>query len=53
MKKITLLRMLIIIAYSTYIKQNYLYIFFKDTLKCLKYIYYNVYYNNNFLKIDF
>jgi len=29
------------------------YIFFKKILKYLKYTYYNIYYNNNFLKINF
>ena len=53
MKKITLLKILIIIIYSIYIKRDYLYIFFKDTLKYLKYIYYNIYCDNNFLKVDF
>ncbi len=53
MKKITLLRVLIIIIYSIYSTRDYLYIFFKDILKCLKYTYYNIYYNNNFLKINF
>ncbi len=45
--------MLVIIIYSTYTERDYLYIFFKDTLKYLEYIYYNIYYNNNFSEIDF
>ncbi len=45
--------MLIIITYSIYTKRDYLYIFSKDVLKYLEYIYHNIYYNNNFLKIDF
>ncbi len=53
MKKITLLKILIIIAYSIYTEWDYLYIFFKDVSKCSKYIYYNIRYNNNFLKVDF
>ena len=53
MKKIILLRVLIIIACSIYITQNDLYVFLKNILKYLKYIYYNIYYNNNFLKVNF
>ncbi len=41
------------IIYFIYIKQNYLYIFFKDVLKYLKYTYYNIHCDNNFLKTDF
>ncbi len=53
MKKIILLKVLIIIIYSIYTERNYFYIFSKDILKYLEYIYYNIYYNNNFLKTDF
>ena len=36
-EKITLLRVLVMIAYFVCIKRDYLYIFFKDVSKCLKY----------------
>ncbi len=52
-EKIILLRVLIIIIYSVYTARSYLYMFFKDILKCSEYIYYNVYCDSNFLKIDF
>ena len=45
--------MLTIIVYSIYTEWNYLYIFFKNILKYSKYTYYNIYYNNNFLEINF
>ncbi len=53
MKKIILLEILIIITYLFYAERNYLYIFFKDALKYSKYTYRDIYYNNNFSKIDF
>ncbi len=53
MEKITLLGVLIIIVCSTYIRRDYLYIFFKNILKYLEYIYYNIYYNNNFSETNF
>ncbi len=53
MKKITLLRILIIIAYSICAKRDYLYIFFKDVSKYLEYIYRDIYYDDNFSKINF
>jgi len=45
--------MLIIIAYSIYTERDYLYIFSKNILKYSKYTYHNIYYNNNFLEVNF